>query len=266
MSYSVCSFNVRKSIRGDEKDRDFYGFLNALVRKEDIVIFAFQEAKYIYFVDNVKKNLMPFGKWEGGYVHNSELPFIWRTDRVKECSQNNAPTLVNYSSKIRLAREPVVARFVPEDFRLNIEFRFVNVHLHHGGNDLAESIEKRMFECDMAKGVIYQRVDRPAQGSSGLFNRVFTAVLGDYNLDCEECNTCGYKNIKTFQEENTTLKKEDPGYNNSYDHFSYDAVKNASVPKYQPYRIDAVNDYFYSNWTRYREQVSDHVPIKLEIH
>ena len=266
MSYSICSFNILRSNRGDEKDRDFYGFLNALVRKENIVIFAFQEAKNIYIVNNMVKNLVPLGKWEGGYVHNSELPFIWRTDRVKECSQNNTPTLVNYSSKVRFTREPVVARFVPVDFNLNIEFRFINVHLHHGGDDSVDNLEKRMFECDMAKGMIYQRVNRPAWGSSGLFNRVFTAVLGDYNLNCESCNTCGYENIKTFQEADTTLKKKDPGYSKSFDHFSYDAVKNASVPKHPPYRIDAVNDYFCGDWVRYREQVSDHVPIKLEIH
>lgn len=265
MSYCICSLNVLRSVRGDDKDRDFYEFINRLIATEGIDILAIQEARNINFIKNLRRNLPSF--WMGENLNNSELAFIWNSTRVRECSRRHEPRIfVDYSSEIRMTREPAVGWFMPIDFHINIEFRLINIHSFHGGADYIVSKDKRKIECDLAKGVIYQAVDKPSMGNDGNFNRVFTVVLGDYNLDCDACNTCGPENIRTFQELETTLRDKEPlGYKNSYDHFSYDAVRDASVPRNPPSRIDAVKDYFGGKYVQYREQVSDHIPVKLEI-
>jgi hypothetical protein len=255
---------VWRSNRDDSKDRDFYGFINRLIAEEGIDIFAFQEAKNINFVKGLRRNLPPH--WMGESLRNSELAFVWNSERVEECSRWHGPRIfVDYSSDIRMDREPAYGRFAPIGIGPNVEFRLVNIHIKHGGDDLAASIETRKLECGLAKGVIYQTVDKPPMGKDGNFRSIFTVVLGDYNLDCDTCNDCGLENVRTFQDAETTLKEKEPGYKNSYDHFSYDAVNNSSVP-FKPSRIDAVKDYFNGEFTIYRQKISDHVPVKLEIY
>ena len=267
MSYRICSFNVLRSVRGDDKDRKFFDFIKKLIYKERIDIFAFQEATNINFIESVLRNISSyFSHWNGGALHNSNLAFVWNSNRVEECSRRHEPRIFSdYRSDTRMFREPAYGRFRPVDFKLNCEFRLINIHIKHGGDDSAESINTRKLECDLAKGVIYQTIDKPSTGKDGSFNRVFTVVLGDYNLDCDTCNTRGPENIRTFQDEKTTLKKDGPGYKNSYDHFSYDIKNNGTVPRNPPSRIDAVKDYFQDDFTLYRKEVSDHVPVKLEI-
>lgn len=261
MSYPICSLNVHRSVRGDEKDRDFYTFLNDLVRDEQIAIFAFQEARDIYFINGVLKNLRSCTPWKGEPVPNSELAFIWNPDRVAEISKAQRPQVfTSYKSDRHLFREPVCARFVPVDFRLNCEFRLVNIHIWHGGDDFQENVQKRKVECALAKGVIYQAVDQPSTGKDGSFRSVFTVVLGDYNLDCETCNQCGPEIIHTYQDEETTLGKS---YCNSYDHFSYHAE--STVPRGMPSRIDAVSRYYNGDFAGYGKKISDHVPVKIEL-
>ncbi|MCL1995026.1 MAG: hypothetical protein FWG63_02380 [Defluviitaleaceae bacterium] len=275
MGYRICSLNVRRSIRGDEKDRMFYAFINKMIRYEGIDIFAFQEAKNINFIRNLKRNLQP-GAWEGEAIYNNELAFIWNKYRVEECSRRKNPIALDEFKRYfnagaeHMERPPVYGRFRPVDNQ-NIEFRFVNVHLYHGGDDSGQSIDRRKEECDIVNGKIYKTIDKPPQGKDGNFNTIFTMVMGDYNLDCITCNSIGLENVHTFQDENTTLRTPKPeynnselGYKNSYDHFSYD--KDSSIPQ-KPSRIDAVNSvrYFEGDFQSYWDEVSDHVPVKIEL-
>lgn len=267
MSYRICSFNVLRSIRSDTNDRAFYALLYQLIADEGIDIFAFQEAKNINFIKNVVKNVVKnlLSHWVGEPVQDSELAFVWNANRVAECSKHREPHAVNYRSKRPMSREPILARFVPVDFKLNFEMRLVNVHIKHGGDDSAKSIDTRKYECSLAKGIIYEMVDKPPTGKDGSFRSVFTVVLGDYNLDCDACNQCGPEIVRTFQDEKTTLKASElePGYKNSYDHFSYRV--DSTEPRSTPYRIDAVRRYFNGDFKGYRKKVSDHVPVKLEL-
>lgn len=263
MSYRICSLNVLRSVRGDDKDREFYTFLNNLIVSEGIDIFAFQEAKDINFIRGIRRNLPSY--WAGEAVPNSELSFVWNSNRVAESSKAQmAQVFVSYKSDKHLEREPVCARFVPVDFKLNCEIRLINIHIKHGGNDSAKFIDERKEECNLAKGVIYQTVNKSPAGKDGSFRSIFTIVLGDYNLDCDICNQCGDGMVRTFQDGETTLKISEPGYHRSYDHFSYDAE--SSVPCGEPTSIDAVNRYFYGDFASYRKKISDHIPIKLELY
>lgn len=265
MSYRICSLNVKKSDRNDETDRDFYAFLKQLIALEGIDVFAFQEASYrLGLIEGVLKNLPPY--WADKTVPDSELAFVWNTNRVAECSKTQMPQVFeSYKADKHMYREPVCARFVPVDFKLNFEMRLVNVHIKHGGDDSAKSIDTRKYECSLAKGIIYEMVDKPPTGKDGSFRSVFTVVLGDYNLDCDACNQCGPEIVRTFQDEKTTLKASElePGYKNSYDHFSYRV--DSTEPRSTPYRIDAVRRYFNGDFKGYRKKVSDHVPVKLEL-
>jgi hypothetical protein len=160
-----------------------------------------------------------------------------------------------------MKREPLYGRFSPKYLGTSNEFRLINIHIVHGGNDTAGNLDLRKEECRLSKSEIHGRIDAHRYGN---FKRAFTVVLGDYNLECDVCNSCDPWNVQTFQDEETTLKREEQGYNNNYDHFSFDVIKNSSVP-YTVSRIDAVNRYFKGDFTKYKENVSDHVPVKLEI-
>ena len=92
MGYRICSLNVRRSVRGDKKDREFYGFIKKLIDNEGIDIFAFQEAKDIDFIKNLKRNLGL--RWRGEPLYGSELAFIWNSYRVEECSRRHNPIVL----------------------------------------------------------------------------------------------------------------------------------------------------------------------------
>ena len=87
------------------------------------------------------------------------------------------------------------------------------------------------------------------------------------------------KRIVTVQSEFTTLKQQSTtntdnseqqefpgGYANDYDHFSYNVNIERNREVYLNYqRIDAVNKYYNGDFKSYHKNVSDHVPIKMEI-
>jgi hypothetical protein len=241
-----------------------------LVRDKGLDIVAFQEdeADKSAVLNDVQKWLP---HWECSRPASSEFAFIWNPRRVKECSKDMEPQVFTaYKSNVHLTREPLYGRFEPVGIGPFVEFRLVNIHLHYGKNkasnddepEAEKDIVRRQRECDAAKGVIHDTIDKHRYGN---FNRAFTIVLGDYNFDCETCNRFGSLNVRTIQAEKTTLKKKEPyGYKNSYDHFSFDVKKNSSVP-YTETRVDAVNEYFNGDFSRYRRNISDHVPIIIEI-
>ena len=259
MGYRIGSLNVLKSYRTEEPGRIFHGFIYDLIADEGLDILEFQEAKNKFVIDGILKNLPSY--WTGSHVYGSEFSFIWNSKRVEECSKSREPRIfVDYKASTHMKRDPLYGRFSPSDLKLNNEFRLIDIHIEHGGSDTAATIDRRKLECELTKDVIHRTIDTHRYGN---FKRAFTVVLGDYNLNCIECNQCGSPNIQTFQDEETTLKNEQ-GYSKSYDHFSFDVEKNYSVP-YTVSRIDAVNRYFKGDFIDYKKNVSDHVPVKLEI-
>ena len=260
MSYRIGSLNLLKSHRNEQEGRIFYGFIYELIADEGLDILALQEAQNKVVTDGILKNLPSY--WTGVHPYGSEFSFLWNMNRVNECSKSHEPRVfVDYKADIHMKREPLYGRFSPRYLDSSNEIRLINVHIVHGGNDAAVTIVRRKAECNLAKDVIHRKIDTHRYGN---FKRAFTVVLGDYNLNCNECNSCGPVNVQTIQDEKTTLKIDEPDYNKSYDHFSYDMEKNYSVP-YTVSRIDAVNRYFNGDFTSYKRNVSDHVPVKLEI-
>lgn len=81
-----------------------------------------------------------------------------------------------------------------------------------------------------------------------------------------------FKKIKTVQYEYTTLKSingdgaddKSRGYAHDYDHFSYEVAQFRGV-NVRAKRIDAVRKYCHDDFKAYREQVSDHIPIMMQL-
>lgn len=123
----------------------------------------------------------------------------------------------------------------------------------------------------------------------------YTILLGDYNMELwspwkgsfdlnrrkpaymeKVCMAplLGGKPVITVQDELTTLKTKEEyddkpeeqlrGYAHDYDHFSY-AEHLFSGITVTVRRIDAVQDYFANDFMKYRNSVSDHIPIMMEI-
>lgn len=181
------------------------------------------------------------------------------------------------------ARTPYYIRLQPI-YGGFFELRLVNVHIHYGDKSKSE-IEKRKIEFDTIVRHIYPEISQHRYGQ----NRVaYTIAMGDYNLNIfsplvQEKKAClsevftysdGKKTaqILTVQEQLTTLKniegENDPDngtpYANNYDHFTYS-------PELSPFNsvsyeaIDAVNKYFGGDYSYYKKNISDHLPIVMSV-
>ncbi|MDD3141619.1 MAG: hypothetical protein PHX08_22015 [Lachnospiraceae bacterium] len=197
-----------------------------------------------------------------------------------------------------LARNPYYARFTTDGLPGGafFEIRLINVHImfKKGVTVVSDLNDSRMRnnEYNVLMEAIYPKISDRCYGN---FMPAYTVILGDYNMNLKRDWTVGQgrssvyidnevifisdgnetKQIKTVQDELTTLK--DPqnqenetdnnplrGYANNYDHFSYDVIRfsNANV-SYR--RVDAVRKYFNDNFEEYRREVSDHIPIAIDI-
>lgn len=93
---------------------------------------------------------------------------------------------------------------------------------------------------------------------------------------CVESELYGVK-IKTTQDQLTTLKLKNPdstdekfeerGYASNYDHFSYDedAIGDVINKDNKPQRIDLVRKYYNDDFEKYYKEISDHIPIVIEL-
>lgn len=158
-------------------------------------------------------------------------------------------------------------------------------------SDLNDS-RMRNNEYNVLMQAIYPKI---SDRSYGNFMPTYTIILAEYNMNLKRDWIVGQgrssvyidnevifisdgneiKQIKTVQDGLTMLKDpqnkengadDNPlrGYANNYDHFSYDIIRfsNANVT-YR--RVDAVRKYFNDNFKEYRREVSDHIPIAIDI-
>ena len=226
--------------------------------------------------------------------------YLWNTKRLKFASSSTAkgergynPRTINEALRYdctMFARTPYYARFVPVNGGF-FEFRLINVHLHFGNNTIAQ-IEKRREEYDYLIDTVYPSISKERRYGN---NRpAYTIVMGDYNLNLimpagtsrgdtknrtiiEGKKTVGDQRIITVQYELTTLKRPDKdetvdddnpnrGYSQNYDHFSFDiGLLERDGIGYECNRIDAVRKYCNDDFELYHKEISDHIPIVLEL-
>ena len=69
--------------------------------------------------------------------------------------------------------------------------------------------------------------------------------------------------IHTKQTNLSTINKDSDNYANNYDHFTYDRKTEFSIVRGAPCRLNVVERA--GGYKNYKEKVSDHIPIMLEI-
>lgn len=230
--------------------------------------------------------------------------FLWNTKRVDipldEKANKIYPKIFrNYKTNkeegfIRLIRDPCVGRFVIKG--RPAEIRLITTHIVYGKpkeenmnvNLDFGAIEMRKNEFKILAGQIYPRISEYYKDIN--CTAPYTIILGDYNLNLRTSTAsspylpsvaCFDQNgklleededstfsIYTVQDNLSTLKKNEDGFANNYDHFSFDGrVKKQIVPN-SARAVNAVEQYAHgegSKYDRYRTEVSDHLPIVIEI-
>lgn len=233
----------------------------------------------------------------GGDKRGEGYGFLWNKKRVDLLSDGKGKILPkvfdNYSvspDQLRMARDPGYGRFKVNN--RPIEIRVITTHIIFGKprNDsiLTEldigAITMRKNEFDILAGKIYKEVDEYRLDDH--FNAVYTVIMGDYNLNLKggEISTAvmrevrcfdssgkpcddGFYTMRTIQSDLTTIKKDCSGYASNYDHCSYRMNSKYSQVIGNCFRVpDAINDTDSVEMIKkYRDEVSDHVPIVLEL-
>lgn len=230
--------------------------------------------------------------------------FIWNTDRIMLAESITASGKRVYQPRIyqqyrldkkqgqrELVRDPFYGRFKPKNE--NLEIRIVNTHIMFSNGNSDEEDEDRFFQLnDVAmrrnefEVLVRNILAKENTWRYGNNLAAYTILMGDYNLNLNREWTSGpylqevveiddgrytYK-IRTVQDQLTTVKNrlrlnpDEParGYANNYDHFSYDEERFADLhPKVK--RVDTVRKYCGDDFEKHKKEISDHVPISIEI-
>jgi len=226
--------------------------------------------------------------------------FVWNTKRFRLATKIDKysglvreidPHVLNQykhfyeaDKKLRLIRPPYIGRFVPKHLD-KCEFRLINTHIafnlstESGVTDISKW-QMRLKEFQILTEGIYHKISNTPEGNMSFY----TILLGDYNLNLPasgksyrvaevvEVNDNGtIQRIKTVQSELTTLKHkvdddnpDAPIWSNNYDHFSYDE-KLEKKASFIPRRINTVSGYCAGDYKLHRKEISDHVPIQLDV-
>ncbi len=223
--------------------------------------------------------------------------FLWNTEKLDLAETETQkgfrishPRMLNIKTSKPLSRKPYYARFVPKD-GARAELRLICIHNYFGSDAKADKLQ-REEELKLLLTEVYPQIADKVYGNNMPH---YTVLLGDYNLclkrpwktyqdgpflstdsnDIIIAERWDGKRIKTVQHELTSLKvpkegetfEEDDkirGYAHDYDHFSYE-IEQFEGTSIRARRIDAVRKYYKDDFKKYREQVSDHVPIIMTV-
>lgn len=230
--------------------------------------------------------------------------FIWNTNRITLAESVTTSGKRVYQPRIyqqyridknigqkELVRDPFYARFKPKNE--NYEIRIINTHIMFSSNSNDEQNEDDVYQLsDVAmrrnefEVLVKSILAKENTWRYGNNLTAYTILMGDYNLNLNREWTSGpylqevveiddgrytYK-IRTVQDQLTTLKNrsrlnpDEPvrGYANNYDHFSYDEDRFSDLhPKVK--RVDTVRKYCDDDFEKHKKEISDHVPISIEI-
>ena len=205
---------------------------------------------------------------------------------------------------LRLVRDPLYARLILKEKRV-VELRILITHLIYGKPSVSQeseftlddgAIALRKKEFHTLAGKIYQSISK--NNMVWECTVPYTLLLGDYNLNLKTSGAAGayvpandYEQglavayydgnghlvdpgnsqkikIYTAQSDLSTLKQQDPGYANNYDHFSFDDRVKRQISDLNGVR--ALHEFVGKTgdcaaFDTYRTKVSDHVPIIIEL-
>lgn len=223
--------------------------------------------------------------------------FLWDARTIELATENGKEILPHrfsgYSTapgtnQIRLIRDPGYGRF-----RLKnrpVEIRVITTHIIFGKpkqeNMTVEidhgAITMRKNEFDVLAGRIYKNINDYHKTEKSV--QVYTIIIGDYNLNLKggelsnasipsdnyydyfgrPCSpVLSHTSIKTIQDAPTTIKADGSGYANNFDHCSFDSETEHVIVNC--YRKPVINGESTEKIKEYRDTVSDHVPIVVEL-
>lgn len=229
--------------------------------------------------------------------------FLWRKDKFKcpvnEYGREIRPRIYRQykvdkaKEEMRLIRDPGYGRFQIVNMP-NAEIRLITTHIVYekpSKDNLAKIIEHgavkmRQKEFEVLARNVYTRISEDYSDIN--CNVPYTIILGDYNLNLPgslakssyvrplvvldaqnnilpiyEIEDKGVVRIRTVQKDLTTINSEGSDYASNYDHFTYDDHTGDGIVQGVPHRLDAVDRV--GDHGTYKEKVSDHIPIMLEI-
>lgn len=240
----------------------------------------------------------------GGDSRGEGYAFLWRKDKftLPKNTQGKAvvPRIIHQyrvnssEGEFRLIRDPAYGRFQPVNMR-NMEIRLITTHIVFSkpnadnfakGNNQG-AYRMRLNEFRVLARSIYTSVSEDHTDTDCVVP--YTIILGDYNMNLPESgagcpfvpsvmvfdkqkmelrtsvemNEFGFYFIHTGQTDLSTVKRDEEQYANNYDHFSYDE-HTQNVIKGRPRRLDSVVEQA-GGFRNYREKVSDHIPVMVEI-
>ena len=232
---------------------------------------------------------------ERGAKDPERFGFIWNSKRLRlvKPSRGSNPSYYQNREWKNVIRPPYYARFTARGMigGSNFELRLINIHICFG------DILERANELNvMLKQVLPRISDITDISADGEIMPTYTILLGDYNLTMPHITsyyglaflagsvthsdyTGRDRAYKVVQTEATTTKKPsdhfeplttEQCYANDYDHFSFKKKKKKKL-HLKAMRVNALEKYFtefskpIDKLKSYREKVSDHVPISLEL-
>lgn len=245
------------------------------------------------------------GAWDRPNSRSSQsaegYAFIWNTDRIALAESITSEGRRVFQPRIytkyhtenpwnQLVRDPFYGRFKPKNE--NFEIRIINAHIMFSNSRKDEGEEEALQLGDIAmRRNEFEILTKNILARENLWRygnnlTAYTILMGDYNLNLDrewtsypylqevveiEDGKYTYK-IRTVQDQLTTLKNRSPinpdepvrGYANNYDHFSYDEDRFSDLhPKVR--RVDSVRKYCGDDFEKHKREVSDHVPISIEV-
>lgn len=221
-----------------------------------------------------------------------------KVKRVSEPHIYNQYRIDLKRGEYELQRNPYYGRFKPKNGFC--EIRLINAHIrsakdnkedHYWGLTKLNEGAQRRSELNILTKVIYNNISNKVYGNN---MPSYTILLGDYNLNLRTQETKSpyvpgggddygvirvYENgiwrqdIVTVQNQLTTfnsVKDEKTGetvstdYANNFDHFSYDKDRFKGIGT-RARRVNSVKKYCDNDFQKHKKQVSDHVPISLQL-
>ncbi len=230
--------------------------------------------------------------------------FLWRTDKfqcpVNENGKTIRPRIIHQyktdssRGEMKLIRDPAYGRFQLVDMP-NAEIRLITTHIVYkkpSEDNLSKTVDfgayvMRQNEFNVLARNIYTTVSEDHNDISCVVP--YTIILGDYNLNLWESGAGsplvpsvmivdakkniigtsgdymenGFYVIRTKQADLSTVNKDGDNYASNYDHFTYDENTERKVVQGIPHRLNAVERA--GDFKTYKEKVSDHIPVMLEI-
>ena len=197
----------------------------------------------------------------------------------------------------RLVRDPFYGRFRIKNLQQELRLIATHIRFSKSGDEIEvdeTQIGLRRSELRILAGSIYPSLhDRIYGKNEGKNKPATTLLLGDYNLNLKSSGAghsymdeCLYldrnnnaieslqidnirRTIYTDQRNLSTLKKDDIGYRNNYDHYSYQlgAKENHVIRSSKVLSVEYIRDTLGIDidFEDYRKNVSDHLPICIEI-